>query len=40
MPHYPGFTVRAKIKAVGNGVPLTMGRAVASAVKRAMETTT
>lgn len=28
----PGFTVEAKIKALGNGVPLAMGRAVARAV--------
>lgn len=32
----PGFTVAAKIRAVGNGVPLPMGRAVAKAVKRAI----
>lgn len=30
------FTVAGKIHAVGNGVPLAMGRAVAQAVKRAM----
>lgn len=30
------FTVAGKIKAVGNGVPLPMGRAVAKAVKRAI----
>jgi DNA (cytosine-5)-methyltransferase 1 len=30
------FTVEGKIKAVGNGVPLPMGRAVARAVKQAM----
>ena len=30
------FTVAGKIKAVGNGVPLPMGRAVAKAVKRAL----
>jgi DNA (cytosine-5)-methyltransferase 1 len=30
------FTVAAKIKAVGNGVPLAMGRAIASAVLRAL----
>ena len=29
----PGFTVQAKCKAVGNGVPLTMGRAIAKAVR-------
>lgn len=34
--HAP-FTVAGKIKAVGNGVPLPMGRAVARAVKRALE---
>ena len=32
----PGLTVAAKVKAVGNGVPLAMGRAVAKAVRRAM----
>lgn len=32
----PGFTVRGKIRAVGNGVPLPMGRAIAKAVKQAM----
>jgi len=32
----PPFTVQAKVKAVGNGVPLPMGRAVARAVKCAM----
>ena len=31
------FIVAAKIKAVGNGVPLSMGRAVARAVTLAME---
>lgn len=30
----PGFTVAAKCKAVGNGVPLAMGRAIARAVAR------
>lgn len=30
----PAFTVAGKIKAVGNGVPLPMGREVAMAVKR------
>lgn len=30
------FTVAGKIKVVGNGVPLAMGRAVAAAVKRAV----
>jgi DNA (cytosine-5)-methyltransferase 1 len=30
------FTAQGKSKAVGNGVPLPMGRAVAAAVKRAM----
>lgn len=30
------FTVAGKIKAIGNGVPLDMGRAVAQAVKRAL----
>lgn len=32
------FTISAKRQVVGNGVPLPMGRAVAVAVKRAMET--
>lgn len=32
----PPFTVAAKVKAVGNGVPLQMGRAVARAVKAAL----
>lgn len=32
----PGFTVSAKVKALGNGVPLPMGRAVAKAVRVAM----
>lgn len=31
------FTVAGKIHAIGNGVPLAMGRAVASAVRRALE---
>jgi DNA (cytosine-5)-methyltransferase 1 len=31
----PGFTVAAKIAAVGNGVPIAMGRAVARAVRLA-----
>ena len=31
------FTVAGKIKAIGNGVPLPMGRAIAKAVKRALE---
>lgn len=30
------FTITAKVKAVGNGVPLAMGRAVAAAVVRAI----
>jgi DNA (cytosine-5)-methyltransferase 1 len=33
----PGFTVAGAIEAVANGVPLPMGRAVARAVKRALE---
>jgi DNA (cytosine-5)-methyltransferase 1 len=33
----PGFLVEAKCKAVGNGVPLAMGRALAKAVKEATE---
>lgn len=32
----PGFTVAAKCKAIGNGVPLAMGRAVARAVREAL----
>ena len=32
----PPFTVRAKVEAIGNGVPLAMGRAVARAVKAAL----
>ncbi|CAN1724399.1 conserved protein of unknown function [Hyphomicrobium sp. 1Nfss2.1] len=32
----PPFTVAAKVAAVGNGVPLPMGRAVARAVKKAI----
>lgn len=32
----PGFTVRAKVAALGNGVPLPMGRAIAKAVKQAI----
>lgn len=32
----PGFTVEAKCRAVGNGVPLAMGRAMAKAVREAM----
>jgi DNA (cytosine-5)-methyltransferase 1 len=32
----PGFTVAGKIKAIGNGVPLAMGRAVARAVTAAL----
>lgn len=32
----PPFTVSAKCKAVGNGVPLPMGRAIARAVKEAI----
>lgn len=31
------FTVAGKIKMVGNGVPLTMGRVIARAVRRAIE---
>ena len=33
------FTVAGKLKAIGNGVPLPMGRAVAKAVKCALTTT-
>lgn len=32
----PGFTKTAKYEAVGNGVPLAMGRAVAKAVRKAL----
>lgn len=32
----PPFTVSAKCKAIGNGVPLPMGRAIAKAVKEAI----
>jgi DNA (cytosine-5)-methyltransferase 1 len=32
----PSFTVSAKCKAVGNGVPLPMGRAIARAVREAI----
>ena len=32
----PGFTVSGKVRALGNGVPLPMGRAVAKAVKRVL----
>ena len=33
----PAFTVSGKIRALGNGVPLPMGRAVAKAVRRALD---
>jgi DNA (cytosine-5)-methyltransferase 1 len=33
----PGWTVEAKVKAVANGVPMSMGRALAKAVKEVME---
>jgi DNA (cytosine-5)-methyltransferase 1 len=33
----PGFTQQAKYEAVGNGVPLPMGRAIAHAVKCALQ---
>ena len=32
----PGFTVKGAISAIGNGVPLAMGRAIARAVKLAL----
>jgi DNA (cytosine-5)-methyltransferase 1 len=32
----PPFTTAAKVKAIGNGVPLSMGRAIARAVKQAL----
>lgn len=35
----PGFTVRGKIRAVGNGVPRDMSRAIAKAIRKAMEGT-
>jgi DNA (cytosine-5)-methyltransferase 1 len=31
------MTVAGKIKCVGNGVPMAMGRAIARAVRRAVE---
>jgi len=34
----PGFTVREKCRAVGNGVPLPMGRAIAQGVASCIET--
>lgn len=33
----PPFTMQAKRQAIGNGVPLPMGRAIAKAVKEATE---
>jgi DNA (cytosine-5)-methyltransferase 1 len=33
----PPFTVAAKCQAIGNGVPMAMGRAIAKAVKRAVD---
>jgi DNA (cytosine-5)-methyltransferase 1 len=33
----PGWTVKAKIRAIGNAVPLAMGRAVAAAVTHAVD---
>ncbi len=33
------FTVEGKVRVIGNGVPLPMGRAIARAVRRAMEAT-
>lgn len=33
----PGMTIEGKIRAVGNGVPLPLGRAIAAAVRRATE---
>lgn len=35
----PPFTVAAKVKAIGNGVPLAMGRAIAKAVRAALLST-
>jgi DNA (cytosine-5)-methyltransferase 1 len=34
---FPAFTIEAKVKAISNGVPLPMGRAIARAVKEATE---
>lgn len=34
----PGFKVGEKLRAIGNGVPLPMGRAIAKAVRRALAT--
>lgn len=34
--HLPGFTRNARFEAVGNGVPLPMGRAIARAVRQAL----
>lgn len=36
----PPFTVEAKVKAIANGVPLPMGRAIAKAVREATEVVT
>lgn len=33
----PGFLMQGKFEAIGNGVPLSMGRAVAKGVKKAIE---
>ncbi len=33
----PPFTVAAKVKAIGNGVPLAMGRVIAEAIKKTMD---
>lgn len=33
----PGFTLKGKCQAVGNGVPIAMGRAIARAVRRDLE---
>ncbi len=33
----PGFTVAQKVKALGNAVPLPMGRALARAIKKALQ---
>ena len=33
----PSFTMREKYRAIGNGVPIAMGRAVAKAVKKVLE---
>jgi site-specific DNA-cytosine methylase len=36
--HLPGMTVEGAMKAIGNGVPLFLGRALAMAVREALST--